>query len=266
MSRTDPAEALFAAIDVLSGQQEGDAEAAYASLESALEAGCDPDVRNDRGMRPIDLLARGTDSVAAGDAAFRLVQAGADAKTPASMQECAPLHAAAFYGLWRVTEALLEAGVDPNGPSNGSLQKLMKGTPLHALAAGFRSARADEYAECFKLLLRYQADVDKTDRRNQKPLDIAVQAAAGTGDRTLVDAMLEYGVQTAHDTTTSARNVGMALSRRNGNNRDLPAMMAKSHMLALARQGKEFVDQAIAKAEADGEDPDKPIIINKHTL
>jgi len=76
------------------------------------------------------------------------------------------LHIAALWGSRDAVEALLAAGADKN-----AMNKLGRQAPLHAAAMG--RGPADRRAECIKLLLRYQADLNQAAAGGELPLDVA---------------------------------------------------------------------------------------------
>jgi hypothetical protein len=207
-------------------------------IEAVVDLPADLDVNKaiENGLRPLDLLCRGRDSDEACFAVLHLLQAGAQVGAPPNASECMPLHAAAFHGNWRILCTLIDMGVveNPSVPSNGMKQGLLGSTALHALAAGFRSARGQDYAECFSALLAAGCDVNAKDRKRQAAIDIAMKSAASTGDRTLIEAMFQYGVALESQGQQSALQVAQALSLRTGNHQ-LMAQVSGSAFNAVMR-------------------------------
>ena len=213
-------EALAQVRDILkvipvAGDQEMGSEI-EASEQVSCPASFDLDEVDDKGLRVLDILCRGRDSEDASLAVMFLIQAGADAFEQPCPSEAAPLHSAAYQGNPQVLCTLLDMGVDAKSLSNGIAQKLLGSNAIHALATGFRSSRADAYAECFGALLGAGCNVDAKDRKRQTAIDIAMRTAATTGDETLTDAMLEFGVQVDGSSQLSANSVGVAISQRTG--------------------------------------------------
>jgi ankyrin repeat protein len=153
-----------------------------------------------------------------------------------------PLHVACHLGNWSIAQGLLQAGVDPNLVGSSQRQRLMGATPAHAVAAGFRSQRKDAYANCLSVLIQAGGDLDKLDMKKRSPIDYAMESAAATGDRTLVDAMLDYGVDTLTNSKSalSAHSIGISMATVRPNKRkaetDLPSRMIKSHLTTMTRK------------------------------
>lgn len=208
------------------------------SLAEAPAGPLDFDIEevNDVGLRPIDVLCRGQDTEAAAHAVMHLIRAGSQANDQPCPAEAAPLHASAYSGNSGILCTLLDMGVDPLATSGGAKQGLIGSTAIHALATGFRTARAEAFAECFGALLGAGCDIDARDRKKQTAIDIAMKSAASCSDRTLVDAMLNYGVILSgdEDNKRSALAVAQALSRRTGDHK-LIAQISASAFGAVAR-------------------------------
>lgn len=230
----DDAQVLLAHIKRILKVQPFTAEDGQEVEQVASAPAFDINEANDKGLRLLDVLCRGRDQDESCFAAMHLLQAGADAAEQPGPSEAAPLHTCAYHGNWRMLGTLLDLGVDSNGLSSGGKQQLLGANALHALATGFRSARAQDYAECFGALLGAGCDVDARDRKRQTALDIAVRTAATTGDTTLTDAMFEYGVNIEGDSQLGASAVAQALSRRTGSAK-IMSQLSASAFGAVAR-------------------------------
>lgn len=189
---------------------------------------------SDTGLRAIDILCRGLDSDESCFAALYLMQAGASIDNQPCPSEAAPLHASAFHGNFKILCTLLDLGVSAQSLSSGSKQQLMGSTAAHAIATGFRKVRAQDYAQCFGAIIGAGCDIDAIDRRRQAAIDIAMRSYASTTDSTLVDAMLEYGVNARRSSGFDAASVAQALSDRAGNPK-LLAQLSSSAVHSIVR-------------------------------
>lgn len=167
-------------------------------LRSGVEEGSNPDVRDTNGLRAMDMIATGNDSVEAAAAIECMAEAGhADAMMRApSVSGMPPMMAAAFTGNPCIVEKFLELGMPADTKANAPREKLLGGTAFHATVLGYRENRKDDFASVMRLLISYAPNgIDISDRLRQKPIDMAMKAAAITGDRTLSDAMMQFGVE-----------------------------------------------------------------------
>jgi hypothetical protein len=252
VSDREPQEALMALCEHLAGGPEAHATQTLQAIKSVLGVQAvvsddgeaieqvvtapdfDTNETDSAGLRPMDVLCRGRDSDEACFAAVYLIQAGAEVDTQPNPSEAAPLHATAYYANWRILCTLLDMGADASITSNGAKQQLLGSTAIHALATGFRSARGQDYAECFGALLGSGCNIDAKDRKRQTAIDIAMKSSASTQDSTLVDAMLNYGVVLDGSDNRSAMAVAQAMSKRTGNHK-LMAQISASAFGVVAR-------------------------------
>lgn len=187
------------------------------------------------GLRAIDILARGRDSQEACHAVVYLQEGGSRLDDQASMSEAPPVHAAAMGGNWRILDTLLDLGADGTRPVNAMKQQLLGSTPIHAVAHGFRAAYAEAYAQCFAALLAAGCDIDALDRKRQRAIDIAIKSSTTTGNSLLMDAMLDYGVETRGTGIATARDMIVAIARHTGNAK-LMAQLGKSAIGVVQRK------------------------------
>lgn len=213
------------------------------------EVAVDVNELNEQGLRSLDLLATGRDSQESCYAALFLVQAGFAINEQPNASDAPPAYAAAFSGNWQILDTLIELGAEVREKVTAMRQNLLGGTAIHALASGFRAARGEDYGQCFAALLGAGADINAKDRKRQTPIDIAMRSAANTGNHSLVDAMLEYGVDVDHETyrQTSAASMASAITRRTGDAMII-AQMSKAALQNIARSREAL--QAIAEFES----------------
>ena len=109
-----------------------------------------------------------------------------------------PLHLAAFFGARELAEALLAKGAEIDARSTNN----MANTPLHAAVAGRRSA-------IVKFLLERGANVDA----RQTGGWTALQGAAQSGDREMVETLIANGAQINARADNNQCALDMALMR-----------------------------------------------------
>ena len=246
---------LWDAVGRIASSETPEAAVALADLKGVLNVGPDDDrsdwervhgplevdvhALNENGLRPIDLIAGGRDSEAACYATLFLAQAGSSLDEQPSPAEPSPIHAAAYHGNWQILNTLIDLGADPHQKINAMRCNLMGSTAIHAVATGFRAAREEDFGQCFASLLEAGVDINARDRRRQSPIDIAMKSAANTGSKSLVDAMLNYGVDVASgaSNSNSASAMAMAITRRTGN-AELIAQMSKAAMANVANMAR----------------------------
>ena len=208
----------------------------------------DVNALNEHGLRSLDVLSAGRDSEEACYAALFLVQAGFALNEQPNASDAPPAYVAAFNGNWQVLSTLIDLGAEVRLKVTAMRQNLLGGEAVHALASGFRAAREADYGQCFAALLGAGADINAKDRKRQTPIDIAMRSAANTGKQSLVDAMLDYGVDVTHDASrqSSAASLAGALTRSSGDAL-LIAKMSKAAIQNIARSQKAL--QAISEFE-----------------
>jgi hypothetical protein len=223
------------------------ADAARPEREMALErlritaSAENVNVAQSNALRPIDILARGVDDEISAAAVEVLIDAGAIFTSGPGAHEAPPLHAACYHGNWMIARAImLYEGVDPDQPGSSRSMRLNAGTPAHAVAVGFRSAHSVRYMYCLQVLLANGADLNKIDRMRKKPVDIALAGLVSTNDRTLVDALFEYGVMTSADASqapdASAAEVARAIASRQASMYDLGVAAVRAQMRDVIRK------------------------------
>lgn len=238
------------------------ADGHHAERESALEVLrtiAAPDVvetRDTNQLRAIDILARGHDDEIAAAAVEVLADAGSMIAQAPSIADAPPLHAACYFGSWMMARALLEYEVtDVHQPANSRGMRLLGGFPVHAVAAGFRAAKAEGFANCLQLLLHNGADINARDKLRKRPVDIALTNLVATGDRSLVDALFSYGVATNANPTeakgaVSAIEFATAMAKK-GKDEDLGAAALKSAIMNVSRHGRKLHDEQVAAGEIE---------------
>lgn len=234
-------------------------EADLVSFEAQLKAFAEQpwmlDELGSSNLRMVDVIARGEDSDLACYALLHLKNAGADIEGAPSLQDPPPLFSACKAGNPKIAATLLDLGVDVNVRASASSHKLYGGTPLHAIAAGFRSTRKDAYAECFALVLGAGCDVDAKDKRGQRAVDIAMDSGARSNCMELVEAMLAYGVATSGDSVINVRELMKAYSSQAGRP-ELLAQLTQSELVRVhrAQDALEMIqplDEPETKQESD---------------
>jgi ankyrin repeat protein len=229
--------ATLTGADATPGNDDVALQSALDDLALAIDEGADIDVPDENGVRAIDALAAGRNDPWAGAALQFLVESGAAANQSGLPSVAPPLHVACHRGAAHLVQGLLEGGAPVDAPGNSVALQLLGATPAHALALGFRGARAADYAQCFSLLIKHGADLGKTDRRRRTPVDVAAAQGAASGDMELVRALFEFGVRTtagAAETSDGVMKIVQALTR-GGKESALAAMAVSSNLRSLAR-------------------------------
>lgn len=213
-----------------------DVDRGLAMLKEAIAQGVQGSAKNAASLRAVDLLARGVDTPEAAVAIEWLAEAGlAESMMQApSASEMPPMMAACYYGNALVVTKFLELGMPADIQANAPKLKILGGTPFHATVLGYRESRKDDYASVLRSLITYSPDgIDTPDRMGQRPIDLAVRAAAATKDRTLCDAMLSFGVNLSSQGEASAEKLAKAIIKRTGSEELNVLMAANSAKRAL---------------------------------
>ena len=155
------------------------ASAAAADVTRCMEAGADPNERNESGATPLHYAAEYSDTPAV---IVALLDAGADLEAR-DLNGDTPLNLAAggtgnSNGNRAVIAALLGAGADPNNRRNERGE-----TPLH-------SAASRQSPEVIAALLDAGADPNSRDDNGETPLHTA---AVHTGNPAVITALLDVG-------------------------------------------------------------------------
>ncbi|MYD18231.1 MAG: hypothetical protein F4X05_01115 [Rhodothermaceae bacterium] len=136
----------------------GRREPHHGALALLLDAGANPNVRNDRKMTPLHRVAEREDITAA----ILLLKAGADTEAK-DEYDATPLHRATTNDGHDFARVLLEAGADLDARDRDG------NTPLHWAVRGGRGLTAE-------LLLEAGADVNALNVSNQTPLHAAMRS------------------------------------------------------------------------------------------
>jgi ankyrin repeat protein len=120
---------------------------------------------------------------------------------------------AAFFGRDEVMKTLLDAGADPNLPSNNQ----MKVTPLHSAVANRDGERALRMA---RILLDHHAGVNVVQHGGWTPL----QQAAAHGNAELVQLLLDKGANTSAKADDGRTAIDLA---RGGGHQRVIALLTK---------------------------------------
>lgn len=169
----------------------------YAMIVQGIASGEDLSVKNERGLRAIDVLARGLDSEGSAKAieAMALTDFAPQMLKGPSSSDLPPMFEAAAKGSPMMLEAFLDLGMPGDSVATSIRLKLVAGTPFHAIVLGFQESRQDDYAQCLQKLITYcPQGIDISDRMRQKPVDLAFRLGAVTGSQTLANALVSYGV------------------------------------------------------------------------
>ena len=125
--------------------------ASTGDVRACLQAGADPEARDENGWTPLHVAAN-ADIVAA------LLEAGADPKARDKDGDT-PLHYAAYHGQPDAITALLEAGADPKARGEYG------NTPLHW-------ATGQGNVDAITALLEAGADLEARDKDGKTPFDL----------------------------------------------------------------------------------------------
>lgn len=207
-------------------------------LKAALTRGATGTMKNIHGLRAMDVLARGLDSMESAAGIEFMAEAGfaEEMMKPPGASEMPPMMAAAFFGNPLIVEKFLFLGMPADVQANAPRQKIIAGTPFHATVVGFRHVRKDDYASVLQKLLAYCPEgIDTPDAFKQKPIDLAVDAAIRTEDLTLVAALLQFGVSLRGAGGLGADQLIKALMERGGKE-DLQILMATSEARRAIRE------------------------------
>ena len=226
------------AADALANKGGSERGPALKALLEAISVGEDLNARNDQGMRAIDVLVRGED----GDEAAAAIEAMAEQGFGESMllapnpSEMPPLVAACYQGNALMVEMFLSYGFPADARCNAPTKRLLNGTAFHAVVLGFREVCKDDFAQTMKLLLTYCPEgINLADRLRQRPVDYAAKAAAQTGDRTLSDAIVSYGVSMSNGTGMDANAILKELAKK-PKPEELKAVMTRGLTNGVLRQ------------------------------
>lgn len=147
-------------------------------------------------LRAIDILVRTKPQKSRAVAIAHLAGLmGKEINRPPSVGELPPLHAAAHYGNFMAVEALIKAGADLSLKVNAVAARLAMGTAAHAALTGYRALRASDHAQVLALLCRAGADMNVVDLKRRRPVDLATEINLRMNDSTMINAMLELGVE-----------------------------------------------------------------------
>lgn len=211
--------ALFEACRLISQGVDAQRAQGLTALQASIAAGGRADIKDPAGLRAVDVVVRGADSSEAAFAVELLAEAGfAEAMMAApTSSEMPPMMAACHAGNPLIVEKFLEIGMPGDVKANAPKIALLGGTPFHATVLGYRESRKDDYAAVLRALVEYCPDgIDIPDRLRRKPIELALKAAAATQDRTLADAMLQFGVDIHSKSGTGADKIVDAMMRRSG--------------------------------------------------
>lgn len=236
----------IAAAGQISGSDPAMRAAGLVALASFVEAGVDLDERDDGNLRAVDIIVRGADSQESAAAIEMMAEAGfaEGMMAPPSASDMPPMMMACYRGNALMVEKFLELGMPADVKTNAPAQKILKGTPFHAVVLGFREVDKHAYARCLELLLSYCPEgIDLADRLGQRPVDLAVKAAAVTGDQTLMEAMVAYGSELSHGSEVDASHMLTAIMGKDQSGRTASLMAqgaAKGAIRKIERLSEEL--------------------------
>lgn len=192
------------------GHDDVSGASSLARLLAEIAAGVDLDLRGGDGLRAVDILARGSDTLEAGAA----IEAMAETDFAAHMiiapgsGETSPMMMACYRGNAAIVEKFLELGMPADRTETCPKLKILAGTAFHAVVLGYKPVEADRYIRCMGLLLAYCPDgINIADRLRQTPVDLAVKTASSTGDRSLADAIVAFGAELSNNNGLDARSL-----------------------------------------------------------
>lgn len=210
-------------------------------LQQGLGLGGRADNReNASGLRPVDIVARGLDGPEAAAAMESMAEGFAQAmmQAPAAM-EMPPMMAACHAGNAQIVKCLLDLGMPVDQKCNAPKHKLMGATPFHATVVGYRDVRKEDYANVLRHLLTCNPEaIGIPDRLGNRPIELAFKALAITKDRTLVDAMLEFGVELTGKSEASAAKLAQVFINRG--DETLRVQVVDSHAQVALREVAKF--------------------------
>lgn len=235
---------LAAAAELATGSTETRTSSLLA-LMAGIADGENLDARDERGLRAVDILCRGVDSDEAAKAICAMAEVegfGEQMLAGPDATEMPPMMAACFRGSPDIVKGFLTLGMPADFRVDVPMLKLLKGTAFHATVLGYRKANQHDFEQVMSLLLTYCPEgVDVPDRMRRRPVDLAVLAAAETGDRTLADALVSFGATTKSQPGVDAESVMKAMAA-SGRHDTLSVVMARGAAYAALRE----VDQVVA--------------------
>lgn len=226
------------AVRLIAGGLAGEVDQGLILIRQAIDGGINFDGRDEAGLRLVDALARGCDSEQAALAMQLMAESGFEQEMLAApgASDMPPMMAACFAGNAKIVQKLLELGMPGDVKANASSHKILAGTPFHAAVIGYRKNRQDDYAQVLSCLLQYCPDgINVADRLRQKPIDWATKIAAATGDFSLADAMMEFGVSLNGGGALGADKVLKVIAQKSGDNK-VRALMASSEARLAIRE------------------------------
>lgn len=211
---------LLLAAKILSEGRDGTLTSALAQFREAMAEGADLSQQDENGMRAVDLLVRGRDTLEAAGLIEEMAESGfvEEMMVGPDAGTMPPMFMAGFSAKPAILEKFMELGMPGESRFTSPKDKILNGTVFHAIVVGFREAQKDEFAQCLRVMLAYCPDgIDLQDRLKMRPVDWAVRVAAATGDSTLSNAMVSYGAIIENGTGRDARSLLQEMMKAPGN-------------------------------------------------
>lgn len=223
-------------------------EPALKEIKAAILAGENLSEKNNVGLRAIDVIVQGADTLEAVAAieAMAETEFASEMLKPPMSSIMPPVIMAAYSGNALMVEKFLDFGFPADSKFTAAKQNLLNGTAFHAVVLGYREIKKEAYVECMALLMAYcPTGIDVADMRKQRPVDLAIKYTASTRDRTLSTAIITFGAHIETGSKIGAKSLMAELIKKQPEYADFTTMLTRG----AARNALRAIEREVQQEE-----------------